>query len=85
MNYEEEINKLKEELKKLSSSTTIPYDVGNAFKKRLNIVNLPANLQNAPRPAVTAPTGGVTTDAEARTAVNSIITALETLGLLVEN
>lgn len=35
--------------------------------------------------AITAPTGGVTTDAEARTAINSIITALEAHGLVASN
>lgn len=35
--------------------------------------------------AITAPTGGATTDAEARTAINSIITVLEQFGLVVAN
>ena len=35
--------------------------------------------------AVTAPVGGGTVDAEARTAINSIITKLETLGIVDEN
>lgn len=36
-------------------------------------------------PAVTAPTGGGTVDAESRTAINDIITALENLGLVIKN
>jgi hypothetical protein len=35
--------------------------------------------------AITAPTGGATTDAEARTAINSIITVLEQFGLVAGN
>jgi len=35
--------------------------------------------------AITAPTGGATTDAEARTAINSIISALEAHGLIADN
>lgn len=35
--------------------------------------------------AITAPTGGGTIDAEARTAINTVITALETFGLVTPN
>lgn len=35
--------------------------------------------------AITAPTGGATTDAEARTAINAIITVLEQFGLVAPN
>lgn len=35
--------------------------------------------------AITAPTGGATVDAEARTAINTIITVLETFGLVTPN
>lgn len=35
--------------------------------------------------AITAPTGGTTVDAEARTAINAIITALEAYGLVADN
>lgn len=40
-----------------------------------------ANQQSA----ITAPSGGATTDAEARTAINSIISALEAHGLVADN
>lgn len=39
----------------------------------------------APRPSITAPTGGGTQDAEARTAINALITTLEQLGLIKPN
>lgn len=35
--------------------------------------------------AITAPTGGATTDAEARTAIDAIITVLEQFGLVEAN
>lgn len=35
--------------------------------------------------AITAPTGGATVDAESRTAINAIITALEAHGLVADN
>lgn len=35
--------------------------------------------------AITAPTGGATIDAEARTAINAVITALEAFGLVTPN
>lgn len=47
-----------------------------------------ANTGDAPLAkgaAVTAPTGGSTVDAEARAAINAIITRLEVYGLLTEN
>lgn len=42
------------------------------------------DLENAPQPAISNPTGGVTIDANARAAIVSIITTLENLGLIKE-
>lgn len=42
-------------------------------------------IHRAPQAAITAPTGGGTQDAEARTAINAIITALENLNLVKPN
>lgn len=42
-------------------------------------------LEYEKQDAITAPTGGLTIDAEARTAINAIITALENLNLIDEN
>jgi len=79
---QQQITELKEELNKLRSSSTIPFDVDRAIRDRLRF---PDKLSKAPRSAITAPTGGANADAEARTAINSIITALEELGLVIEN
>lgn len=39
-------------------------------------------IKKAPQEAITAPTGGATIDAEARTAINSLISRLQNLGLI---
>ena len=82
------IKELEKKVKELESFTTISFEVEKAFKDRLGINTLktfvdtlPTDLSNAPQAAITSPTGGVTIDAESRTAINSIITALQTLGL----
>jgi hypothetical protein len=78
-----------------SSSTDVVLDVadlsgvlgltitGNGYlnAKRFGLNITPAAIQSA----ITAPTGGGTQDAEARTAINSIITALETFGFVTPN
>ena len=37
---------------------------------------------DTPQPTITAPTGGTTIDSQARTAINTIITTLQTLKLI---
>lgn len=75
----------------LKSSTTIPYEVDGAFRARLlgtltvSRLGLPVNLVNAPRSAISAPSGGAIQDTQARTTINDIITALEELGLVTAN
>jgi hypothetical protein len=54
----------------------------------LKVKKLAVGTQTTPtttKSAITAPTGGATTDAEARTAINSIITVLEQFGLVAAN
>lgn len=97
MEYEQLVKKvqmLEDELNKLNSSTTIPLEIERALRQRLGIISgsifltsadLPAGFLSAPISAITAPTGGVTQDAEARAAINSIITTLETLDLVDDN
>lgn len=40
------------------------------------------SIEKAPQNAVTTPSGGVTIDSQARTAINDIISRLQELGLL---
>jgi hypothetical protein len=47
-----------------------------------SLLGLPTKLKTAPRPSITTPAGGATIDAEARVAINSIISALQALGLI---
>ena len=85
---EQKLNEVYEILQMLKNSAFIPYEVDVAFRERFSDLypaTLPTDLTTAPRSAITAPTGGGTQDAEARTAINSIITALEELGLVTAN
>lgn len=53
----------------------------NTTKLSVGSVTTPITTQTA----ITAPTGGATTDAEARAAINSVITVLEAFGLVAPN
>jgi hypothetical protein len=58
-------------------------DLSDFLEKGVSVVGgAPLAL---PLAAITAPTGGATTDAEARAAINLVITRLEALGLVVAN
>ena len=85
---EQKLNEAYETLQMLQNSASIPHEFDAAFRDRFsNLYSdaLPVDLKTAPRSAITAPSGGVTQDAEARTAINLIITALEELGLVTAN
>lgn len=80
------ITELENQVKLISSASTIPYSVEQAFKQRLNTTlldQIPAGLANAPLPAVTNPSGGATVDSQARTAIVDINTVLASLGLTI--
>lgn len=97
MDTQEQIDELKRKIEELNTkiemlnnSTTIPYDTEQALRERLRINDLSSLLNliglfTAPLSSITAPTGGVTQDAEARTAINTIITRLESLDLVEDN
>ena len=88
MTPEQKLNELYNFMQSLKNSALIPHEFDVAFRDRFSDLypaTLPTDLTTAPRSAITAPTGGVTQDAEARTAINAIITALEQLGLVTEN
>ncbi len=54
-------------------------DLENVGEALLTIEN------SAPLGSITAPSGGLTVDSEARTAINALISRMETLGLIEEN
>lgn len=78
-----QIDTLTERLNKLESSSTIPFNVEQAFRDRLRdlVLDVPSALADAPLSAITAPTGGATIDSEARTAINTIRSRFTALGL----
>lgn len=82
-----EIDQLRREMKLIYASSTIPYEVDQAFRQRFRdiILDIPDELQDAPLDSISAPTGGLTVDTEARNAINTIITRLESLGLVNPN
>lgn len=77
---QDQIDELNRKLEQFNSNTTIPFNTGEAFKARIL-----GNLASAPISSVSAPSGGVTVDSQARTAINSVITRLEDLGLISAN
>lgn len=86
----EEINTLKQRIeelenkfKLLNNNFTIPFDIGEAFKARTKM--LPDAFNNIPLASIASPSGGITQDNIARTAIDDIITRLETLGLVTPN
>jgi hypothetical protein len=52
---------------------------------RTTTLRVGTGTMNARESAITAPTGGATIDAEARTAINAIITVLEEYGMVTPN
>lgn len=90
---EQKLNKVLAFMESLERHDRIPLKVSHAFEYRLkrkfalaeDVVNVPPELAGAPLSQVTAPTGGVTIDGEARTAINALITRMEDLGLIEPN
>ena len=87
----QKLDEIYEFMQMLKNSSSIPYDVDVALRDRLfDLVTvlslgLPSGLTGAPLGSITAPSGGATVDSQARTAINTIITRLEVLGLVDEN
>lgn len=82
----QKLNEVYDFVQSLKASATIPYEVDGAFRERFKeLLALPSGLEDAPLSAITSPSGGVTVDSQARTAIDTIITRLEDLGLVVNN
>lgn len=77
---EQKLNEVYEFIQSLKNDASIPFEIDTAFRARF----LPSGFR-PPLTAVTAPSGGATVDSNARTAINSIITRLEDLGLVEKN
>lgn len=75
------LDELYEFMQNLKAESRIPYDVAEAFRLRVG-ADVPDGLVNAPVAHISDPSGGVTIDGNARAAVNSILDALESLGLM---
>lgn len=83
---EERITQLEKALSDLQREYSFHKHTGtDSYVIELETLGLPSQLTNAPEATITSPTGGITIDSEARTAINTIITRLETLGLVEPN
>lgn len=77
-NLEDQLASLKDEYYRYNEPTSRIETKAILFKGKVGFFNhLPVDQQSA----ITPPTGGGTNDANARTAINSIITTLQNLGL----
>lgn len=87
IDMEERIAQLEQEIQLLKSAAAIPYETEQAFRTRLSDLTpeLPDGFDDAPLASITEPSGGITVDTEARSAINTIITRLEDLGLIQPN
>lgn len=47
-----------------------------------DLEDLPSGIENAPLATISDPSGGMTVDSEARSAINDIIDRLQSLGLI---
>lgn len=67
-------------------TNTVPAMIDEAISTHIHGTNAQYingySLINSPQPAITAPTGGLTSDDEARTAINDILTLLRNLNLM---
>lgn len=81
LQLKERVEELEKFVETLKNSTTIPFEVDGAFRKRLSTL-VPDGLSNAPLSTVTAPSGGATIDSQARTTIGTIINKLQSLGLI---
>lgn len=88
---EQQVQELMNFKRSISSTAAIPFDVEKALRDRLEQYfsylppSLVISLSTAPLSSITSPTGGMTVDTQARTAIDTIITRLEDLGLVSAN
>ena len=75
------LEKVEAFMRALGAAASIPKDVDGAFRARF-LADFPEGIFDAPLGSISNPTGGLTVDAQARSAINSIITRLEDLGLI---
>src|SRR3990167_10735726 len=59
----------------ISTGATTGLKIGNAITEKIGFYNTIPVIQGG---SIADPTGGITTDSEARTAINALITRLET-------
>jgi hypothetical protein len=90
IDLQNQVNDLKSQINQMRAGGTFPYDIDQAIRTRVAsyavlLSQLPPTLLNAPLNAVLSPTGGATIDSPARSAIDSIITRLEDLGLINPN
>lgn len=87
---ERKLNEVYEFIQLLKNSASIPHEVDGAFRDRfasdfVTMESIPNGLLSAPFASVSAPTGGVTVDSQARSAINNLITRIEDAGIILPN
>lgn len=85
---EQRVNKLENLINLFFSSSTLPHEVEQAFRTRLfdlSTDGLPDGFETAPLTSISSPSGGATVDSQARSAIDTIITRMEDLGLIDPN
>lgn len=84
----QQLQELYEFMQSMQNGATITHAVDSSIRDRfinedaVEQIGLPKGLLDSPLTTISDPSGGATVDAQARTAINTIIDRLQALGLI---